>query len=127
MKKIIISACSVAMVCFFSFSNAQTQDTTLAKVDLETNKKNGSTVGNRAATQLDKTVSDEKLVLPANEKFVIPFNALDKKSNYYLLKNKVGPNGEELLQEGDGLYYLDVNGNKIKVKASELKEKAKHS
>ncbi|WP_276373999.1 hypothetical protein [Chryseolinea sp. H1M3-3] len=126
MKKIFISACSVAMLCVFSFANAQTQDTTLAKVDFETNKEKGK-VRNRAATQLDKTVTDEKLDLPANEKFVVPFNALDKKSNYYLLKNKVGPNGEELLQEGDGLYYMDVSGNKVKVKASELKEKAKHS
>ncbi len=125
MKKLFTSACSVAMLFLFSFANAQTQDTTLAKVDLQRNKVNDNVV--KRTTTFDEIRTAEQSERPAAAKFVVPFNSTDRKSTPYLLDSKVGPNGEDLLNEGDELYYLDVNGNKIKAKASELKEKAKHS
>jgi hypothetical protein len=43
------------------------------------------------------------------------------------LNNKVGPQGEEVYIENRKYYYINSEGQKIKIKSTELREKPKHS
>lgn len=126
MKKLFTVACSVAMLHIFLPLQAQMQDTTLARVDESKNISSAGKMGTEATESVPMQVDELPSNVAPNSKFILP-SEIDKNSKDWLLEIKVGPNGEDLLQEDDAYYYINGNGEKTKVDISQLKDKAKHS
>lgn len=125
MKKLLTLACSVAMLNTFLLFDVQSQDSALAKIDqkLDMEKKTEKPGESEPSMPLEQPSADVHTT--PSEKFVLPYNSREQKRS--ILNTKVGPNGEELMMEKDFYYYIDEQGNKVKVKLTELKDKPKHS
>jgi hypothetical protein len=128
MKQLSTLLCSIALLCTFSFTLAQSQDTALARIDdnAKVKKTDGRTseLKKPSATLREESQADEQNVAPG-VKFVVPDSK--RNSNRSILDTKVGPNGEELFMESNDYYYLDGTGQKVKTNTKELKDKPKHS
>ena len=120
MKKLSIQLSSVVVLLLFLTAHAQSQDTTLARIDTKATLKKSS-AANKASIS-SETNSPETAVAP---KFVVP-QIKDRKSTD-LLDSKVGPNGEDLLIDRKGYYFLDDNGKKVRIDTKGLRDKPKHS
>ena len=116
MKIVFTLTCSVAMMCHF----VQGQDTALAKIDkIEGTIKKDATAEKEAPALTVEEVAPEK----PESTFKIP----DYSGKHSILNNKVGPNGEELFMKKNKYYYIDGAGKKIKVRSTNLADRAKSS
>ena len=123
MKKLftLVSIAAVLGVC--TLAQAQSQDTSLARID---NNKKDEALPKAPEKQTGNT--DERVSVPpnaeTNAKFILP-HVNEKNSKGSL--NKVGPQGEDVFMENRKYYYINSEGQKVKVKSTELREKPKHS
>jgi hypothetical protein len=121
MKKLVtsLSIASVLSVC--TLAQAQSQDTAIARID---NTKKTEGLKATESNPKNEVVSDQITVEP-NAKFILP--QPQEKSTKGSLNNKVGPQGEEVFRDNRKFYYFNSEGQKVKIKSNELRDKPKHS
>lgn len=117
MKIVFTLACGAVMIC----NLAQSQDTTLAKID-----KMESAIRNKATTEMATPVSVVEEV-PAEKKIQSTFKLPDYSGKHSILNNKVGPNGEELFMKKNKFFYINGAGKKIKARRADLADRPKTS
>ena len=128
MKRLFTIACSVAMLTIFLPCHAQTQEPALARIN-DTKESPADQKNHNSATEPLgplKSGSGTEEMAP-NSNFILPATPDKRNSADWILKHKVGPSGEELMNEGGAYYYLDGKGAKIKVNPSSLEDNAKSS
>lgn len=123
MKKLSILLSSVVVLFLFATVHAQSQDTALARVDNKTTLKKADPVKKTSISS--ETNSSESGAVAPHAKFVVP-EMKDRKSTD-LLDSKVGPNGEDLLIDRNGYYFVDDKGKKVRIDTKGLRDKPKHS
>lgn len=141
MKKFVVTVCSAMMLSIGTIV-AQNQDNTSPNYNqraVEENKNQGTveenkdnTVDNSSNEVKQGTVSTEEQVReggnPTPEQTdqvtqdqATPTNEMGEPTP---IIDKVGPHGEQLFMENKKYYYLNENGDKVKVNKSKLKDKS---
>lgn len=115
---------SVAVLCFFSMAQAQTQDTALARIDDKATKKAAHRVNESVNPSENPSLVREEAA--PQVKFIVP-ETKDRKSKSSILDRKAGPNGEDIQMDKNGFYYFDEAGKKVRIEAKDLTDKPKHS
>jgi hypothetical protein len=126
MKKLIVIACSAALLHGYSLALAQNHEIASAKYaskkeiekSHDTSKPKDEAVKEHIITEGARTESSSFDAARASYE-----RKVEKTSDF----NKVGPNGEEIFLKGHKYYYLNNEGRKVKIKSSQMKDKAKHS
>ena len=121
MKKLTTSLFIASALSVCTLAQAQSQDTAIARID---NTKKTEGLQATGSSPKNEVVSDQIAVEP-NAKFVLPKS--QEKNAKGLLNDKVGPQGEEVFKENRKFYYLNSEGQKVKIKSTELRDKPKHS
>lgn len=124
MKKLFNLLSIAAMLSVCTLVQAQSQDTALARID-ESKKTNLSKATEKQSANLNDERASEQTNLEPNAKFVLPGE--NEKSSKGSSINKVGPQGEEIFMENRKYFYINSEGQKVKVKSTELRDKPKHS
>lgn len=133
MKKLLLTVCGVMMLSIVTFVQAQDQDTASANYNQGTAEENkDNTIDNSSGELKQGTISTEDQAQqggnPTQEQTDqvtqdqgTPTNEMGEATP---VTDKVGPHGEQLFMENGNYFYLDENGDKVKVKKSKLKDKS---
>jgi hypothetical protein len=127
MKKLFIIACSAVMMGICSFAQAQAQDSSSTNYDSQTpveqrQQDQNSTQSDDMKTRDAERVDDQQGQSTDKQ---LQEDADAMKENFEgATIDKVGPNGEKLFKERGKYFYMDENGEKVKVKKSEVRDKS---
>jgi hypothetical protein len=119
MKKIHAILCGVAMMGVCTFAEAQDRDTA------------STNYSERTIEQSSNTKSDDKKTNDAerggtqsvDQQLQNDADALQKNFEGATI-DKVGPNGEKLFKERGKYYYINEQGDKVKVKKSDVRDQS---
>ena len=127
MKNLFIIACSAVMMSISSLAQAQAQDSSSTNYDKQTpveesQQDQNNTQSDDMKTRDAERVDDQQEQSTDQE---LQDDADAMKENFEgATIDKVGPNGEKLFKERRRYYYMDENGEKVKVKKSEVRDKS---
>lgn len=129
MKKLLLIACSAAMMSICSLAQAQDQDTASTNNNTqppveESQKNQGNTQSDDMKTQ-DAERPDNQQPQSTDQELQNDVDAM--KDNFEgATIDKVGPNGEKLYMERGKYFYINEEGKKVKVKKSEVRDKSEN-
>ncbi len=123
MKK-LLTTLSIAAALSTCTLAVQSQDTALARID-NTKKTDSLPKETEKQSGINEDGTAEQANVEPHSKFILP--EVNEKNSKGSLNNKVGPQGEEIFIENKRYYYINSEGQRVKVKSTELRDKPKHS
>lgn len=127
MKKLLIIACSAAMMSICSLAQAQIRDTASTDYNTqppveESQQDQDNTQSDDMKTQ-DAERADDQQGQSTDQELQNDADAMKENFEGATI-DKVGPNGEELFMERGKYFYINEDGRKVKVKKSEVRDKS---
>jgi Ni/Co efflux regulator RcnB len=123
MKKLLFIICSVAMMSLCSLAQAQ-EDTTSTDYNArpQVEERDDNTQSDDMKTE-DAERTDDQQEQSSDQELQNDVDAMQENFEGSTI-DKVGPNGEKLYMEHGKYFYFDDEGRKVKVKKSEVRDKA---
>lgn len=126
MKKLLIIASSAVMMSICSLAHAQVQDSSSTNFDTQTPMENQQDQNNTQSDDMktrDAERVDDQQRQSTDKQLQDDANAMKENFEGSTI-DKIGPNGEKLFKERGKYFYIDENGEKVKVKKSEVRDKS---